>query len=100
MNLLKGDLRAVFVRGFCQLRAVVYTETDIRVRSSAANLARLDISRVVYCNFDDTDRRVHRSPGKELFDIEGKHIGVVHHGTKNGVDHVTNEGRQARNLHV
>ena len=83
VNLMQGDLRAVFVHCFCQLRLVVYTETNVWVRSSTTNLARLDIACIVYSNFDDANRRVHRSARKELFEIEGEHVGVVHHGAKN-----------------
>lgn len=99
VHLLQRDLRAVFVRSFCQLRQVVDTEANVWIRSSATNLARLDIARVVYSNFDDANRRVYRSPGKELFEIEGKHVGVIHHGAKDRVDHVANEGRQTGDLH-
>ncbi len=34
-------------------------------------------------DFDDTNRRVYWSPGKKLFEIEGKYVRLVHHGAEN-----------------
>src|SRR5216683_5450528 len=67
-------LRALSVLRSCQLCTVVDTESNIWIGRSTTNLASIDAACAMNNDFDDTNRRVYWSPGKKLFEIEGKYV--------------------------
>ena len=93
-------VRVTLDLGMRQFRALIDAETNIWIRRASADLAALQASRTLDGNLQDTDGGVERLARKHLLDIQRKEVRVVHHWAEDRVDHVADESRQSRNLHI
>jgi len=78
--------------------SVVEGEADIWVGGPTSDLRTLDITCIADDDLENADGGIERDTGKDLLEVEGEDMWVVHHRSQGAVDHVSDERRESRNL--
>jgi len=74
---------------FC---TIVDGKADKRIWDATAYLGTFDAAGGMDGDLKDTDSCIERFTGQKLFEIEGKDVGLIHHGAECSMSHITNEG--------
>lgn len=77
--------------GLGKLSSVVEREADVRIRGATSDLRTLDITCGADDDLEDSDGGIERGTGKDLLEIEGENMWVVHHRSQGTMDHVPDE---------
>ena len=84
--------------GLGKLSSVVEGEADIWVGGPTSDLRALDVACAANDDLENADCGIERDTGKDLLEVEGEDMWVVHHRSQGAVDHVSDECGETRNL--
>ena len=84
--------------GLGKFSSVVEREADIRVGGPTSDLGTLDITCTSDDDLENADGGIEGDTGKDLLEVEGEDMWVVHHRSQGAVDHVSDERGESRNL--